>query len=135
MNESEVRRMKLQEEKLKKVKEKERVDKSMVRMDRNNQEAQMNEALMNFRIIRSSDTNVRKEEINKELLFIRKIWDSMSQDKVKEKRKLEYEMYENDRRFEMFNDNEKDLILAIALGDFKLKLEKGDIRNAVKLEI
>jgi hypothetical protein len=45
------------------------------------------------------------------------------------------EMNEDDRRFEVFNEDEKDLILAIALGDFRFKLEKGDIRNEVKLEI
>jgi hypothetical protein len=38
--------------------------------------------------------------------------------------KLENEAYENDRRFEEFNDNGKDPILVIALGDFKLKLRK-----------
>jgi hypothetical protein len=41
----------------------------------------------------------------------------------------------NDAKFERFNEEEKDMILAIALGDFKIKLEKNDIRNAVKNEI
>jgi hypothetical protein len=44
-------------------------------------------------------------------------------------------MYENDKKFEMFKEEEKDLILDIALGDFKLKLKKNDIRNEVKTEI
>jgi hypothetical protein len=35
----------------------------------------------------------------------------------------------------MFNQNKKDLILPIALGDLRLKLEKSDIRNEVKMEI
>jgi hypothetical protein len=35
----------------------------------------------------------------------------------------------------MFKEIEKDLILAIALGDFRLKLNMNDIRNAVKTEI
>jgi hypothetical protein len=54
---------------------------------------------------------------------------------LEKKLKLEKEMYDNDRKFEMFKEIEKDLILAIALGDFWLKLNKNDIRNAVKTEI
>jgi hypothetical protein len=44
-------------------------------------------------------------------------------------------MYDNDGRFEEFKEEEKDLILAIALWDFRLKLNKKDIRNAVKTDI
>jgi hypothetical protein len=51
------------------------------------------------------------------------------------KMKLEYEAYENDMKFGQFSEDKKDLILAIKLGDFKLKLENCDIRNAVKHEI
>jgi hypothetical protein len=59
----------------------------------------------------------------------------MSQEERERKSRLKYEAYENDRKFEMFNEDERDLILAIALRDFKLKLEKGGIRNVMKLEI
>jgi hypothetical protein len=104
-------------------------------VDRGRKEAPMDEALRNFREIPSKDVNVRKEVINQELLFIRKKWDSMDQERLEEKLKLEYEMYQKENKFEMFRESEKDLILSIALGDFRLKLEKGDIRKAVKIEI
>jgi hypothetical protein len=54
---------------------------------------------------------------------------------LKKKQRLECEFYKNDPMFENFNDEEQDLILAIALGDFKLKLEKNVIRNPVKQEL
>jgi hypothetical protein len=67
-----------------------------------------------------------KERIEKteELIFIRKKWRSMSQEKLKIKLKLEYEMNENDKKIEMFDEEEKDLIIAMALGDWRLKLKK-----------
>jgi hypothetical protein len=59
----------------------------------------------------------------------------MSQEKLERKLKPEYEMYEQDSWLEEFSKGEKYLILAMALKDFKLKLEKDDIWKAVKLEI
>jgi hypothetical protein len=59
----------------------------------------------------------------------------MNNVELEKKQKIEYECYANDSMFEKFSEEEKDLILAIALGDFRIKLEKGDIRNAVKIEI
>jgi hypothetical protein len=59
----------------------------------------------------------------------------MNSVELERKMKLEYEAYENDRIFENFWKEEKDLTLAIVFRDFRLTLEKSDIRNAVKHEI
>jgi hypothetical protein len=42
---------------------------------------------------------------------------------LEKKQKIEYE-FANDAKSERFMEEEKDMILAIALGDFKIKLEK-----------
>jgi hypothetical protein len=88
-----------------------------------------------LRIINETETSKRKEAISKEVQYIRKKWESMNSVQLEKKQKIEYECYTNDSKYEKFSEEEKDLILAIALGDFKMKLEKCDIRNAVKGEI
>jgi hypothetical protein len=116
-------------------KEKERLDNSKVIISRDNQEIIIEEALKTHEEIPSNDPVFRQEAINKETNFIRKKWSEMEQEQLEKKLKLEKEIYDNDCRFEMFKEIEKDLILAIALGDFRLKLNKNDIRNAVKTEV
>jgi hypothetical protein len=44
----------------------------------------------------------------------------MKDSKLQEKMKMEYEAYDKDTKFDNFSEDEKDLILGIALGDFRL---------------
>jgi hypothetical protein len=48
----------------------------------------------------------------------------MSQEILKIKLKLEYEMYKNDKKSQMFNEEEKESIRAIVIGNWRLKLKK-----------
>jgi hypothetical protein len=45
------------------------------------------------------------------------------------------EAYNQNMKFDQLSEDERDLIFAIALGDFNLKLERNDIREVVKEEI
>jgi hypothetical protein len=91
-------------------------------MKRDRSPTQIDEALEGFRTIQSKDIKERREAISKELIFIGKKWGEMNQEKLEMKMKMEYDAYEHDVKFEEFR-NEKDLILAIELSDFRLKLE------------
>jgi hypothetical protein len=59
----------------------------------------------------------------------------MKNEKLQRKMKLEYKAYDKDKKFDNFSEEERDLILAVALGDFRIRLRKNAIRNAVKEEI
>jgi hypothetical protein len=89
----------------------------------------MNTKLSRLKILK------KRKAINKELIFICKKWDEACQENDKEKMKSEYDAYENDKRFEQCKEEGKDLMLAIGLGDFKLKLRENDVKNTVKLDI
>jgi hypothetical protein len=41
-------------------------------------------------------------------------------------------IYQNHIKFEKFNDDQKDVILAISMGQFKIRLNKKNLRKAVK---
>jgi hypothetical protein len=45
--------------------------------------------------------------------YVPKKWDSMNQEKLEKKLKLEYEAFEHDSRCEEFRNDEKDLILSM----------------------
>jgi hypothetical protein len=70
-----------------------------------------------------------------EIYVIRKKWSEMKQEKLEENPRLEYKPYEQDKLFEELMDDGENLILAMALGDFNLRLEKGDLREVVRREI
>jgi hypothetical protein len=119
---------KLDENKINRLDEEKKITigKSKVLVSRNNQNAKMDESLTTLIDIPSNDPVTRKEAINKEIDFIRKKWSEMNQKQLEKKLLIEKEVYENDKRFDLLKEEEKDLILTIALGDFKLKLRKND---------
>jgi hypothetical protein len=104
-------------------------------LNREYQETILDSRINDQVVIPSKDPIIRKEVIEKELDFIRRKWNKMEQENLDKKIMLKKEMSDNDKKFDSFKEIEKDMILAIALGNFKLKLEKNDIRNAVKMEI
>jgi hypothetical protein len=67
-----------------------------------------------YRTIESNDAAVRKEEIRKESMHIRKKWENMDQKQIERKLWLEYEAYQHNKRFEQFEDDEKDIIFAMS---------------------
>jgi hypothetical protein len=57
----------------------------------------------------------------KELKFIRKKRNRMGQGLLEMKLRLDYDAYEQDSSFEEFSNDEKDLILGVAMDKFRLK--------------
>jgi hypothetical protein len=88
------------------------VGKSKVLVSRSNQNIEMNESLKTLAEIPSDDPITRKEAINKEIDFIRKKWSEMNQKQLEKKLLIEIEVYENDKRFDLLKEEEKDLIIA-----------------------
>jgi hypothetical protein len=81
---------------------------------------------LGLKVIESNDPLVRKETISKELDFIRKKWSELPEEMYQRKIEVERKFYERDKKFDNFSEDERYLILATTLGDFKLKLQKND---------
>jgi hypothetical protein len=81
------RKKEINEEK-RKVRLKEKMEKTTVVLNREYQETITDQEINEHVIIPSTDPIVRKEAINKELEFIRKKWSEMEQEKLEKKLKL-----------------------------------------------
>jgi hypothetical protein len=96
---------------------------------------ELNEIELGLKVIESNDPLVRKEATSKELDCIRKKWSELPEEMYQRKIEVERKFYERDKKFDNFSEDERDLILAMTLEDFKLKLQKNDLRKVVKKEI
>jgi hypothetical protein len=108
---------------------------SWIFVGKDNTQTKRDEAVNTFKIIQSTQPEERKKVIHYGLIRIRESWSAMCLEKFEEKQPLEMGAYDQNMNFDQLPDDERDLIFAIGLIDFNLKLERNDIREVVNVEI